>query len=246
MTEPKTRRQLRAALATVQNQHRALAGAVHRAGLETETAASYYGGIGTFTTGITNAVHPADFKTAKACIDEIANDRQALDISLHRAASELKKLGYTAVGEYSERLERDTQHFKAPDELPSAAHARRETLSKVIEALEIRGYATTKPTLEALISGSYGAAQALGESGADRLWRDINTALEVRAEQKRADERQATAKKVARLTKQDGFGDVFSLTFIPASDDFDPAAPKVSDLTPKPKKKPSAKKGASK
>lgn len=112
---------------------------------------------------------------------------------------------------------------------------RREILEKVIEALELTQYAAKKPTLEALLSSSYGAAQTLPRVGADRFWDDINTALEVREAEKHAATRAATEKRVAGLTKPKS---TFSLSFIATNDDFDPAAPKVSDLTPEPKKKP--------
>ena len=83
----------------------------------------------------------------------------------------------------------------APDREAEKAEVRREVLEKVIDALELSEY-RKKPSLEALF------AAAGTKPGVDRFWADINTALEVRAEKKRADERQATEEKVAGLAAQ--------------------------------------------
>lgn len=167
---------------------------------------------------------------------------RAESITRSRAEIELRKLGFQVVNEYNERLECQTQHFKAPDELPAVTQARRETLEKVIDALGIKGYAN---------GGTFhlcDSSKSRTSYDTVRLWSDIETALEVRAERKLADQRQATAEKVAGLTKPKPFENAFSFTFVPTSDDFDPAAPKVNDLTPAPKKSKKSKpnKGAAK
>lgn len=71
----------------------------------------------------------------------------------------------------------------------AATEARREALAKVIDALELEGYAAHSDYTATL--------------GADRLWRDINTALEHREAEKHAETVRKTAERVAGLTKKD-------------------------------------------
>lgn len=105
----------------------------------------------------------------------------------------------------------------------TVAQTRRETLEKVIDALEIKGYKTISYNL-ALISD--GNIEDLMKPGPDRFWDDINTALEVREADKHAETQRKIAEKVAGLAKRDSG---FSLRFIPATG-FDPENPKMSDL----------------
>ncbi|WP_406245873.1 hypothetical protein ACI7YT_12595 [Microbacterium sp. M] len=100
---------------------------------------------------------------------------------------------------------------------------RRETLEKVIDALELRDYGYT--------ADDYYPAIAILRDGKqikhhERLWEDINTALEVREADKHAKTRRAIAGNIAKLAKRDSG---FSLHFIPAAN-FDPENPKASDL----------------
>lgn len=78
----------------------------------------------------------------------------------------------------------------------TAIETRRETLAAVIDALELREYRDETPGVhEQLYAIATNAATPA--PGADRFWSDIQTALEVRAEQKRAEERKATEAKIA-------------------------------------------------
>lgn len=75
------------------------------------------------------------------------------------------------------------------------AATRRETLGAVIEGLQLKDYGYHAP------GAYYFGGLTADKPGHERLWNDIQAALEVRAEKKREDERQATEKKVAGLTK---------------------------------------------
>lgn len=93
------------------------------------------------------------------------------------------------------------------------AETRRETLEKVIEALELPGYST---------GGILHGDGWYTKPGHERFWDDIETALEVRAERKRQDDREDIEKKVAGLASPKS---TFSLSFFPIGD-FDRQAPK--------------------
>ena len=73
---------------------------------------------------------------------------------------------------------------------------RREALEKVIEALELTEYGYHKPG--AFYYGGYTNAKP----GHERLWSDIQTALEHREAEKRAETQRKTAERVAGLTKK--------------------------------------------
>lgn len=96
------------------------------------------------------------------------------------------------------------------------AATRRETLTAVIDALEIKGY----------LSGGFVGGKRNGEIvlDTDRFWSDLQTALDVRAERKRAESRASTEEKVARLAPPQ------QLSFFFPKDSFDVAAPRTSDL----------------
>lgn len=107
------------------------------------------------------------------------------------------------------------------------AATRRETLAKVIDALELTGYSAR--------------SKYTATVGADALWADINTALEVREAEKHAATQKRTAERVAGLTKG---SQMYSFALIPAG-----SVPTVVDGTlatdtqePKSEKKPAAKK----
>jgi hypothetical protein len=94
----------------------------------------------------------------------------------------------------------------------AASASRRETLGAVIEALEIKGYPTTSGIYDSLISAQSDIDKMLAlhteregviNAHVDRFWDDIQTALQVRAEKKRADEREATEYKIASLVRKE-------------------------------------------
>jgi hypothetical protein len=145
----------------------------------------------------------------------------------------------TWAAELEERARQRTQVAEA---------TRRETLEKVIEALELKEYGYHKP-------GSYyfggGYTGVSPREGHERLWDDINTALDLRAERKSAETRAAAETRVKRLTK-DAYAPGDRIAFIFPNDG---AAPTVGvDLAtggsfaaattldkPKPAKKKAAK-----
>lgn len=143
-------------------------------------------------------VRNANLKDAQT---EYIRDLQADSFSLGRATSELKKLGYRVVDEHKEYLQREVQRFEAPEELPAAAEARRETLQAVIDALQLTGYAQFALANEKALGG--GAVKTRHDT--ERFWADIQVALEVRAERKRAEERKATEAKIAGLANRPAF-----------------------------------------
>lgn len=108
---------------------------------------------------------------------------------------------------------------KAVSKATEAAEAgtRRETLEKVIKALELSEYGYHKP------GAYYYGFRTDGDQrpGHERLWADLTDALEVRAEKKAAEERQATEKKVAGLTKSSFVDGGFVPTYAVALSDSD-------------------------
>lgn len=77
----------------------------------------------------------------------------------------------------------------------TAERTRQETLETVLKALDLPGYRA---------DGGFSVRIGIKpEYPTDRFWADINTALEVRAERKAADERAATEAKIADLNKRE-------------------------------------------
>lgn len=101
---------------------------------------------------------------------------------------------------------------KADHEAGTAA-ARTETLRTVLEALQISGYTRRDILREEIrrLSAAHNNGEAVSvrdrDTGpsydTDSFWADLQTALDVRAERKAADERAATEKKVAGLRGSD-------------------------------------------
>ncbi len=75
----------------------------------------------------------------------------------------------------------------------TAEATRTETLKKVIEALELTQYGYVK-------SNSYYFGGGIEQPGHERLWADIEAALELRAEEKHAKTREAADDRVRKLT----------------------------------------------
>ncbi|MBT2484780.1 MULTISPECIES: hypothetical protein [unclassified Microbacterium] len=156
---------------------------------------------------------------------------EQLEWDKQRAETTLRKAGFTSspgpasVGTHGPLL---TTYWTAPKdasstdaerwaaELRTAADlARRNTIAALLNALEIKGYerhgypkVTKRGDIEQVTLGH----------DTDRFWADIQTALEVRAEKKAADEREATEKKVA------GLAPAQQLSFYYPRIGFDPAA----------------------
>lgn len=81
----------------------------------------------------------------------------------------------------------------------TAERTRQEVLETVLKALELPGYRSNGGTF----LDRFDPSKFKVNYPTDRFWADINTAIEVRAECKAADERAATEAKIADLNKRE-------------------------------------------
>lgn len=175
----------------------------------------------------------AELQRTKAALQRQNNYTAALGTSIDRAVALLENDGYTVGEEYSRRIEGDVYTFTPPanpklytqadfDERHEVTvhQTSRETLKAVIEALELKGYHRPTDPFSSILDERPDRT----EPDPERFWTDLRTALEVRAEKKRAEERTATEKKVADLLRRDSF----SFSFVPVIDN--PSEPTIADL----------------
>jgi hypothetical protein len=114
--------------------------------------------------------------------------------------------------------------FSQADVNEATRKERQYTLQTVIDALELRQYGAKRDRSDGL---SFYTILSESINGPERLWSDLQTALEVRAEKKAAEERRATEAKVAGIARRpDGSAFFISGDTI----GFDPAFPRVADL----------------
>lgn len=91
----------------------------------------------------------------------------------------------------------------SPEEVDEAVErarlaGRNEALQAVIDGLELRDYGYTAPNEYPRLR-FYSAERSMPET--ERLWGDLQTAIQVRSERREADKRAATEKSVSEITK---------------------------------------------
>lgn len=150
-------------------------------------------------------------------VENLNQGNEQLQHDLVNASRALEKAGFlstfgvTTIGVHGNLR---STHWYQPNEAAekaardAEAKTRAETLEAVIDALELRDYGYRA-------DGDYyfpGLSLVDERPGHERLWADIQTALQVRAERKAADERAATEEKVAALVKRHNGGLIDGLT----------------------------------
>lgn len=148
--------------------------------------------------------------------EDLAKIYDTLDVEHREAQRILYRLGYeyrhgdqrwvhkTGQDPFYTRDEHDKLVKNASDE--AAAGARRETLAKVIEALELTEYDEGVLRFQELLGRGALLGPAMTATrpivGPDKFWSDINTTLEHREAEKHAETQRKIAEKVAGLTKK--------------------------------------------
>lgn len=106
------------------------------------------------------------------------------------------------ISELMSHLARVGATHTADDVEAARLEGRNEALQAVIDGLKLSKYGYVNPNgYPTFVFGLEAWPEQAGKTGAERLWDDLQTAIQVRAEQSEADKRAATEKSVSRITE---------------------------------------------